>query len=405
MEFACRLGLPDGRVVEETHHASDENALRVELDRRGVHLFEARPKGIAGAFRLPHAKGRRKHVPERDFMVLNQELASLLKAGLPLTQALDIMLERMRPGAFREVLIDVRNRVSSGEELSDAFSAHGEMFPRLYSASLKAGERSGELEKVLRRFIRYTKLVSDARRRVVSALAYPAVIICVSIAMIIVISVVVVPKFQDFFTTLNVKLPWMTRVTLASSSFLVANGVPILLALAIAVVVFLQWKSSPAGRVAIDRFKLRLPFVGPVLHLFAMSEFCRAIGTLLSGGIPLLQAFEVGTQAVGNSHVRAQLEPTIRMVHEGGAFYSALEASNVFMPLAIDMVKVGETTGALDEMLNSVSDFFDEEVETRLQRILSLVEPLMLVFLGMVVALLLVSIYLPLFGSLSQGTF
>ena len=405
MEFACRLGLPDGRVVEEVHHASDENALRVDLDRRGIHLFEARAKGLSGALQVRRARTRRRSVPERDFQVFNQELASLLKAGLPLTQALDIMLERMRPGVFREVLIDIRNRVSSGEELSDAFAAHGEMFPRLYAASLKAGERSGELEKVLRRFIRYTKLVSDARRRVISALAYPTVIICVSIAMIIVITLVVVPKFREFFASLNVELPWLTRATLAFSSFMVENFVPILVSLIVGVVLFLRWKSSAAGRVTVDRFKLRLPLIGPVLHLFAVSEFCRAIGTLLAGGIPLLQAFEVGTQAVGNSHVRSQLEPTIRTVHEGGAFYAALDASKVFTPLAIDMVKVGETTGALDEMLNSVSDFFDEEVETRLQRILSLIEPLMLVFLGMIVAMLLVSIYLPLFGSLSQGNF
>ena len=402
MQFVCRLGLPDGRVVKEVHHGSDALALSADLERQGIHVFDLHPRGLPAGFSLPSLR-RRARVPAMEFLIFNQELASLLKAGLPLLQALGVMLERMREGRFKEVVTDVRDRVKAGEELSEAFGVYGDLYPRLYPASLKAGERSGELERVLRRFIRYLKLVGDARKRVVSALVYPAVLVGVSIGMIVVLAVGVVPKFQEFFTTLGVDLPLITKITLGTSLFIADNLPWIVLGLGAAGIALWQWKGTAPGRLALDRAKLRLPFLGSVLHRFALSEFCRSLATLLAGGIPLVPSLEVATQAVGNAHIRDRLEPTLKTVREGGAFHQALEVSEVFPPLAIDMVKVGETTGALDEMLTNVSDFFDEEVETRLGRVLSLLEPLMLVFLGIVIAVLLVSIYLPLFSSLSQA--
>lgn len=404
MQFVCRLGLPDGRVVREVHSASDAAALLTDLERRGIHVFEAQPRGLAGGLRLPSFK-RGAKVSPTEFLIFNQELAALLKAGLPLLQALGLMLERMREGRFREVVAEVRDRVKAGVELSEAFAAYGELFPRLYAASLKAGEKSGELERVLRRFVRYLKLVAEARKRVVSALMYPAVLVGVSLTMILILTVAVVPKFQDFFQNLGVDLPLITKITLGISLFLAGNLLPIGLGLGAAAVAFWQWRGTEAGRSALDRAKLRLPFLGQVLHRFSLSEFCRSLSTLLAGGIPLVPAFEVAAQAVGNAHIRQRLAPTLKTVREGGAFHQALEESGIFPPLAIDMVKVGETTGALDEMLGNVSDFFDEEVETRLARVLALIEPLMLVFLGIVIAVLLVSIYLPLFSSLSQSPY
>lgn len=403
MQFVCRLGLPDGSVVEEVHQARDEPTLRQELERRGLHLFEARPRGLARRFALPALSLSRKVLSDQEFLIFNQELASLLKAGLPLVQALDLMLERRRDDRFRQVLADIRDRVKAGEELSDAFSDYGDLFPRLYPATLKAGERSGELERVIRRFIRYLKLMTDARKRVVSALIYPAVLIGLSITMLTVLSVAVVPKFEAFFADLHVTLPLLTRITLGISGFLVDNSLWIVLALAAAITFFLRWRTSPQGRYTVDRLKLRVPLVGPVLHRFALSEFCRSLATLLGGGIPLVPSFEIGAHAVGNAFIRRRIEPTIQRVREGEAFHSALERSGIFEPLTVDMVKVGEATGALDEMLSNVSDFLDDQVETRLARMLALVEPLMLVALGLIIGLLLASIYLPLLSSLSQS--
>ncbi len=405
MQYVCRLGLPDGRVVEEVHQGRDQGSLVAELERKGLHVFEARPRGLSLGRLLPSSRRARKVISPQDFLVFNQELAALLKAGLPLLQALELMLERMRPGRFREILTDVRERIKGGQELSEAFEIYGEFFPRLYPASLKAGEKSGELEKVLRRFVRYLKLITDARKRMVSALVYPAVLVSLATAMILVLSIVVVPKFQDFFTEMAVDLPLISKITLGMSLFLVGNLPLIVIGLAAAIFLFVRWKATPAGAFALDRAKLRVPLLGPVLHRFALSEFSRSLSTLLAGGIPLVTAFEISARAVGNHYVRRKLEPTIDRVREGRAFHAALEDSGVFLPLGIELVKVGESTGALDEMLSTVSDFFDEEVETRLARLLSLVEPLMLVFLGLVIAIILISIYLPLFASLSQSQF
>lgn len=405
MQFQCRIGTPDGRVLEQVFDAADESALRTDLVKRGLHVFEVRRRGGAARAGLPKLGRRRKRIPPQEFVVFNQELAALLKAGLPLLQALDLMLERMKNPFFKAVLTEIRDQVKSGADLSEAFAAHGELFPRLYPSSLKAGERSGELEGVIRRFIRYMRLVLDARRRVASALVYPAVLVGLSAAMIAIMAIYVVPKFMVFFENLDAELPLITRMLLSASAFANRNW-PVLLLTVVGVVLFLRsWNRTEAGRLAIDRFRLRLPFLGGVLHRFSLAEFCRSLATLLTGGIPLVPAFEIAVSSVGNAWVRSRIEPTIQMVREGKPFHSALEKSEVFTDMSIDMVKVGEATGSLDEMLGSVADFLDEQIETRMQRILSLIEPLMLVFMGLIIAILLIAIYLPLFSVLGESNF
>jgi type IV pilus assembly protein PilC len=401
MQFVARVGTPEGRVVEETHAAQDEASLRRELEKRGLHIFELRRRGLGRGLALSGISGRRR-VDVQRFLAFNQELAALLKAGLPLLQSLDLMVGRMAPDTFRSVLSEVRERVRTGQDLSEAFGAHRELFPRLYPSILKAGERSGELELVLRRFIRYQKLVLEARKRVVSALVYPAVLVTVSLVMILIMLIFVVPKFELFFEGSGAELPLLTRTMLAVGTTLESNGLWLAVALLGGGIFFWRWRETPAGALALDRLRLRLPFLGPVLHRFALSEFCRSLATLLAGGMPLVPSLEIAVSAVGNAQIRERLEPTIQKVREGEPFHQSLEQSGVFTDLAIDMVQVGEATGGLDEMLANVSDFFDDQVETRMQRLLTLVEPAMLVFMGIVVALILISLYLPLFSALSQ---
>lgn len=405
MQFVCRIGTPDGRVLEQVIDAADEMALRTDLGKRGLHVFEVRRRGGAARGGLPKMGRRRKRIPSQEFVVFNQELAALLKAGLPLLQALDLMLERMKNPFFKAVLTEIRDQVKSGADLSEAFAAHGDLFPRLYPSSLKAGERSGELEGVIRRFIRYMRLVLDARRRVVSALIYPAVLVGLSATMIAVMAIYVVPKFMVFFENLDAELPLITRILLSVSAFANRNW-PVLLLILVGGALFLRsWNRTETGRLALDRLRLRLPFLGGVLHRFSLAEFCRSLATLLTGGIPLVPAFEIAVSSVGNAWVRSRIEPTIQMVREGKPFHAALEKSEVFTDMSIDMVKVGEATGSLDDMLSSVADFLDEQIETRMQRILSLIEPLMLVFMGLIIAVLLIAIYLPLFSVLGQSNF
>ncbi|MBP7586713.1 MAG: type II secretion system F family protein [Thermoanaerobaculia bacterium] len=401
MEFLCHLGTPEGRVVRETRAAANEAVLRAELERQGLRIFAIeRRMGLSSATELwARMRGQRK-IPYKTLLVFNQELAALLKAGLPLLQALNLMLERMREPNFREILIQVRDRVRSGEELSDAFGSFGAVFPPLYAATLKAGERTGELEQVLRRFIRYLKLVIEARKRVVSALVYPAVLVGLSIAMLFVMAIFVMPRFTVFYDSMDMELPLLTRITLGVSLFLRDNIVFILAGGIATAVVFRRWARTEAGAARLDRWRLRVPLLGPVLHLFSLGEYCRSLATLLAGGMPLVPSMEISGRAISNLYVRARIAPTVQQVREGKALHEALDGTGIVTDLAIDMVKVGEATGSLDVMLTNIADFFDEEVELRMQRILSLVEPLMLVIMGGLVAALLVSVYMPMFNAM-----
>jgi type IV pilus assembly protein PilC len=312
------------------------------------------------------------------------------------------MLERLRDDAFREVLSQIRDRVKAGEELSQAFAAFGTMFPPLYAATLKAGERTGDLEQVIRRFIRYLKLVIDARKRVVSALVYPIVLIGLSIGLIFMMALFVLPNFNQFYDTLDIELPAITRFTIGASTFLRDYILWLVIGVAGAIYGLRRWSRSASGGLVVDHAKLRVPLLGPVMKLFSQAELCRSLSTLLAGGMPLVPSMEISIAAVGNRYVRRNLEPTVQLVREGKSLHEALESSGVVNDLAIDMVKVGEATGSLDVMLNNVSDFFDEEVEIRMQRILSLLEPAMLVLMGTIVSLILVSVYLPMFSALGK---
>jgi len=395
--------MPDGRVLDQIFQARDESALRGDLQRRGLHVFEVKRKGLA--LRLPSLR-RSRRIPIETFLIFNQELAALLKAGLPLLQALDLMLERMRDSTFAAVLTDIRDRVKSGEDLSQAFGAYGDTFPPLYASSLRAGEKSGELESVIRRFIRYTRLLLDARRKVYSALVYPTVLVVLSLIMILVMTIYVVPRFMVFFADLEVtELPLVTRVVLGISSVLRGYWYLFLGGGLLAWMMYRRFAATAVGKREIDRRKLSLPFIGGVLKRFALAEFARSLATLLSGGIPLVQALEIAVSSVGNLYIRSLIHPTVQAVREGQAFYGALETADVYEPLEIDMLKVGEATGSLDQMLQSVSEFLDEQIETRMARMLTLIEPLMLVFMGIIVAILLVAIYLPMFSMIGQSKF
>lgn len=401
MQYVCRLGTAEGRVIEQVHHGGSVATLRAELERKGFHVFEIQAKGVS-KLAMPRFGRRAKSVPIRSLLLFNQELAALLAAGLPLLQALDLVLERLREPEFRAIVEQVRERIKSGSELSDAFAEFSDQLPPLYPPTLKAGERSGEMETVIRRFIRYQVLVMDARRRVISALVYPAVLICLAFAMIAVMTLYVIPRFTVFYADFNAELPLLTRMILGISDFFRDNWLLLFAGAAVGAFFFSRWRRTPEGLVAIDRFKIHLPVVGTIFHRMALAELCRSLSTLLAGGIPLLSALDTAVGSIGNLYIRAAMEPTIQQVREGSSYHEALESTGEAEDIVISMVKVGEATGALDVMLTNVSDFFDQETETRLQRLLSLIEPAMLVFMGVVIAVLLLSVYLPMFGAMSQ---
>ncbi|MBK8596361.1 MAG: type II secretion system F family protein [Holophagales bacterium] len=408
-EFVCRVGTPEGRMVTRTIEAQNEEAVRAELARQGARLFSARPSRRGGLdFRpsslLPRpgsfrSKGR---VKIHEFLVFNQELVALLKAGLPVVSGLDILLERQANPHFRKILLDVREQLVAGTALSDAFLSHGDTFPRLYATSLKAGERSGEVEKVLRRFLSYQKILGQVKRKVTGALVYPAVLIGLSIGLIIILMTYVIPRFTEFFSGFGGDMPALTVAVVGTATFMRRHIVELALGTAAAGFLFSRWRRTDQGIRVLHGLLLKLPILGPVLHEFSLSQFARSLATLVGAGTPLVTALEISTGSVGNRTVADAVASVVPKVRQGAELWRSLEETGQFTSLAVEMIKVGEATGALEDMLTNVSDFYDEAIEASLQTIINLIEPVILIVMGGVIATILLSVYLPMFTILSN---
>lgn len=396
-QFVARLGWPDGAVAEESIISATRAAARLEFERRGAHVFELKEK--AGAF--GGWKRRRRKIRMAAFLVFNQELVALLKAGLPILRSIELLLERQQHPVWREVLTDVRDRITSGASLSEAFAAQGDLFPRLYATSLKAGEKAGELEPVLRRFLKYQKTIVTLQRKVVSTLIYPALLIAVSTGLIAILMTFVIPRFTEFFAEFGSDLPLLTRLVVGLATAIRSHLGWILAGLAIAAVALRSFARTDRGKIFIDAQLLKIPFAGGIFRRFSISQFTRSLATLLSGGTPLVPSLETASEAIGNRYVSQKIAGTVPRVREGGELHRALEDTGMMTNLTIEMVKVGESSGALEEMLNSASEFYDEEIDALLARVISFVEPAVLVVMGVVIATILLAVYLPLFTILS----
>ncbi|MBI4477994.1 MAG: type II secretion system F family protein [Acidobacteria bacterium] len=374
--------------------AESETRLRHEFEQKGLCVLRLQPRSaIAGlSLELP----QRRRVPAREFLVFNQELATLLKAGMPLVQSLDILRQRVTNPLFRTVLDDVHDRVRAGSALSDAFGNYQDLFPGVYTASLLAGEKSGSLDSTIRRFVAYAKVISGVKRRMVSALIYPIILVALALIVVGIILFTVVPEFALFYESFSAELPPLTRAMVTIATIVREQLLFVVLALAALVAAFVLWLRQPNQRARFDRVVLRIPFAGSVARKFATSQLARTLGTLLGGGIPLVNAIEVAARSIGNQHIARELQTVGVRVREGSAFAAALDERGVFPPVAVKMAEVGESTGALQEMLNSLADFYDEEIETDLGRFVTLVEPILLAIMGLVIAVLLLSLYLPL---------
>jgi type IV pilus assembly protein PilC len=392
-EFIVRVGTPDGTITERHVQAISSRAAEDELRQQGMHVFDAKRGSVSLRDLLPRG---RKIISTEMFLLFNQELLALVKAGLPILQSFDIMLERQKNLRFKEVLTDVREKLKSGIALSDAFASYGDAFPPIYSTSLRAGERSGDLEGVLRRFLRYQKIIVNLRKRVIGALIYPTVLIVLSVGMVFVMLTKVIPKFAEFYEGFGAELPWFTTLMIGVSKTLNTN-LPILLIVVVGgFILFRRWIKT-SGRILWDRMKLRIPLAGGILHRFAIMQFTQSLGTLLSGGTPMVPAIEIASQSVTNQSIASKIFGIVQNVREGEPLWRSLENTQAMSDLAVEMIKVGESTGALTEMLGNVSEFYDEEIESRLTRMVSAIEPLILVFMGVVIAILLYAFYLPLF--------
>ena len=398
-QFSVKAGWPDGSIAEESIGASDAGAARAEIERRGGHVFEVERHGLG---LLGPRRSRKGRIKIADFLVFNQEFVALLKAGLPVVHAFDLLHERQTNPTLRRVLGDVAQRIKGGSSISDAFAEEGDLFPRLYAASLKAGEKSGEIENVLRRYLKYQKTLLAISRRVVSTLVYPAILIVLSVVLISILMTVVIPRFEEFFRDFEASLPLLTVIVVRTATFLRQNILFIAGGLAAAGFLLVRSVNTAAGAVARDAFVLKIPVVGGILSRFAISQFTRSLATLLGGGTPLVPSLESAADAIGNRHVARRVRGVVHQVREGGELWKALESTSIFTNLTIEMVKVGEASGALEDMLTSVSDFYDEEIDVLLSRVIAFVEPAILVIMGGVILTILLSVYLPIFTIMSQ---
>jgi type IV pilus assembly protein PilC len=395
VEFRCRLASSSGQVIEGVYSADDESRLRHELEEKGLFVLSLQRKGAIGGLSLHLPQSQR--IASREFLVFNQELATLLKAGMPLVQSLDLLKRRVESPTFRAVLDDVHESVRSGTALSDAFAAHGDRFPSVYTASLLAGERSGNLDGVLRRYVDYAKVISTLKTKTLSALIYPSILIALSLGLVSLIMLKIVPEFADFYASFGAELPLITRVILAVSNILRDHLLIVIVVVAAVVTAFIAWVRQAGRRARVDRLILRLPVLGAIAAKFATSQMARTMATLLGGGLPLVNALEISARSVGNRYVASQLDIVNTRVREGQSFASALEARGIFPEVAVKMTEVGESTGALQEMLNTVADFYDEEIGTAMSRFVTLAEPALLVIMGVVIAGLILALYMPLF--------
>jgi type IV pilus assembly protein PilC len=393
-EYTLKYADTRGTIHHLTAEAGSEQELREKYTQQGFLIYSIKPRGVVAGLPAPT---RRKKLNLEKFLIFNQQFVTLIKAGLPILKALDLLADRLTDPKLSVHVRAVRDEVRKGALLSDAFAAQG-VFPPIYVTSVMAGEKSGALPEVLDRFITYQRLALAVRKKILLSLLYPSVLLFLVICLIIFLVTYVVPSFAELYSSMQTKLPVVTQVliavgTTARNYVLAGFGV-----LVLGIVAFRFWSRTESGQARVDKIKLRLPVFGEVWIKYQVSQFARVLSTLLIGGIPLVQALETASQSLGTTIIRTALEQVRRMVREGQALSASLSRTGIFPSLAVDMIEVGESTGALPAMLNSVSEFYEDDVNTRMTAVLALIEPAIMIFMGGFVAFVLVALYLPIFS-------
>src|SRR5215468_999347 len=405
-EFVCRLGTPTGEVITRTIEAAAERDVRLKLEREGFRIFSVAAPGAIGIKSVLGSQKRSGKIKTEAFLLFNQQLSALLRAGLPILQAITILRKRVINERLRLVLEDVEDKIRAGHALSQAFAAQGDTFPRIYIASILAGERSGSLDEVLLRYVSYQKTITEARRKIKKALAYPAVLVSASIILVMVLSTYVIPQFMKLYGGVGAtELPSVTVAVVATSEFISKNLIWLIPTVIGGLIFIFLWRRTPAGRLTIDRWILRMPVAGETVRQLTIAQFTRSLATLLAGGITLPESVEIANESITNRALREASAGVLTGIREGRPFTESLEASGWVSELALDMIGVGERSGALREMLDEVANFYDGEVEVRLNTITTFIEPIILIFMGSLVMTILLAMYLPLFymiGNMGQ---
>jgi type IV pilus assembly protein PilC len=398
-EFVCKVADASGRVYSQVEPAESISEARQKLSDRGLFVYQVRPREVV--FGAALGRRRDKSVHGNDFLVFNQQFNTLIKAGIPILKALDLLAERAAAPRLRPVLGAVRRLVREGTTLSDALQQQG-VFPKVYTTSILAGEKSGNLSGVLEYYIAYQRVTTGLRKKLIATLIYPTILVCAATLIVTYLVSTVIPKFALLYGDLNINLPAATRILLAITVtyrpfLLAAIGIVVVLALAA-----FAWSRSEKGGLALERLRMRLPIVGDTLTKFQFAQFCRTLSTLLAGGTPLVQAMETAGDAISGRLVSGAITHGAKLVREGQSLHDGLASTGLVPELALEMVEVGEASGALSPMLGSVAEFYEDEVNNRLANMVALIEPAILMFMAVLIAFILVALYLPMF-SMSAG--
>lgn len=394
-EFVCKVGDATGRIFQQVETAQSQEEVRQKLSDRGLLVYNVRDH-----FGLISQLGRSRtdhSIRPADFLIFNQQFNTLIRAGLPILKALDLLAERAAAPRLRPILRDVRQRVRDGALLSEALVAQGS-FPPVYVTAISAGERSGNLTGVLEQYISYLRVTTGFRRQLVTALIYPAILV---FAVIIVLSYLVtfaMPRFAALYKDLGVPLPRITQIVLDIALPLRDYFVVFAIAVALGIVAIFFWTRTDRGALVIDRFKPRIPVLGDVWLKSQVAQFVRTLSTLLAGGTPLVAGLQTSAQAIGSKLISTSVRQASERVKEGESLHASLAETRLIPDLALEMIEVGEASGALSAMLTSVADFYEEEVNTRLQRTLVWISPAILVVMALVIGLILIALYLPMFS-------
>jgi type IV pilus assembly protein PilC len=398
MEFVCKIGTDAGKVLVQTEQAGSEAELRHRLRSEGFYVFSVRPKEILGTRWAPGRGGRIK--PD-DFLLFNQQFLTLSKSGLPLQKSLELLAGQAQSEALRAAVTKVQEKVRAGALLSEAFESVGQ-FPKMYCATLRAGERSGSLDRVLAHYLTYQKTSRSFRKKFLSALIYPTFLMVFLVGLISFVITFVVPRFASLYAELEVQLPPLTVFMISVSQGVKRFAALILVGIVLAVTGTRVVLRSRRVRLAWERAKLGMPVAGKLLLKFSVAEFARTLSTLLQGGIPIVSALETAKEAVTSPLMAQAIAEAEKEVTAGRALSASLRPCGLFPPLALDMIEVGESTGAMSNMLEALAEFFEEDVSVDLATLVALVDPIMIACMAIVVAFVLVAFYLPLFSMAAQ---
>jgi type IV pilus assembly protein PilC len=393
--FLCRLAAEDGRVLTQTLLASSHGECQKHFEEKGFCVLSIKldwKKINIPAFPFE------KRIKDKDFIMFNQELVAMIKAGYPILKCIEVISSRVKSIHLKELLMKIEKEIRGGKSLSEAFAPYEKYFTKVYIASLMAGERSGNLDGTITRYINYAKIIDQTRSRIKTALTYPTILLLFSFLLLGILLNFILPRFSDFYAGFESSLPAITRTLMAFSNAVRANFLFIIAFVFVLFFTLLQMRKYEKTQVILDRIKLKTPYVGPIMLESGIALVCRTMGLLLEAGITLLQAAGIANKAVPNRFLIKRMENLPEYIKHGESLSDSLTKTGFFPLLSLDMIRIGETSANLEGMLKDVAEFYDDRLQRKIDTLVSLIEPVVIIFMGLIIAGMLLSVYLPIFN-------